>query len=47
MTIRKEIRMLGLHGSVGLGSSNRESDALMVQNALKDHGVSPGSLDRI
>lgn len=39
--------MLGLHSSVGLGGNNRESDVLMVQNALKDHGVSPGPLDRI
>ncbi|RYF10594.1 MAG: hypothetical protein EOO77_21195 [Oxalobacteraceae bacterium] len=39
--------MKSLHDSVGLGGNNRESDVLLVQTALRDHGVSPGPLDRI
>lgn len=39
--------MSDLHGSVGLGGNNRESDVLLVQTALRRHGVSPGPLDKI
>lgn len=39
--------MSDLHGSVGLGGNNRESDVLVVQTALRRHGVSPGPLDGV